>query len=144
MGRRRWKLGLLAALALGGVAICAAASAQGIGCANMPSTVPQYFGFGYGAGHHAPIVRTPAQQPPRMDRRVRVAARCGPLAPAPYAPLGCYGGCFGGEFAPQMPHYPGMPYQGSLHAPVVMPTPTPVANPTPQSDNRQAWHPLVR
>jgi hypothetical protein len=134
----------MAALALGGVEWGGTASAQGIGCAKMPSTVPQYFGFGYGAGHHAPIVRTPAQQPPRMDRRVRVAARCGTLGPAPYAPLGCYSGCYGAECAPQVPYYPDMPYQGSLQSPGLMPTPTPVANPAPHADNRQAWHPLVR
>lgn len=144
MGHRRWNLKLMAALALGVVDMGGTASAQGIGFANMPSTVPQYFGCGYGAGHHAPMVRTPAQQPPRMDRRVRVAARCGPLGPAPYASLDCYGGCYGGGCAPQATFNPGVPYQSGVQAPAVLPAPSPIANPALRPDNRQAWHSPVQ
>lgn len=66
-------------------------SAQSLGCLALPSTMPQVIGYGYGAGHHAPIVRTPAQRPPRMDRHVKAPACYGPLCPEPYAPIGCYG-----------------------------------------------------
>jgi hypothetical protein len=72
------------------------ASAQSLGSMALPSTFPQFIGYGYGAGHHAPIVRTPGQQPPRMDRRMKAPACYGPLCPEPYAPMGCYGGaCYG-------------------------------------------------
>lgn len=30
---------------------------------NMPSTPAQYFGYGYGPGHHAPALRMPCCQP---------------------------------------------------------------------------------
>lgn len=73
------------------------AAAQSIGCMRLPSTVGQYFGYGYGAGHHAPIVRTPHQEPQRIARRTFAPPWCGPLQPLPYEPAGCYGpaGCAG-------------------------------------------------
>lgn len=74
------------------------ASAQSLGFMALPSTVPQYLGYGYGAGHHVPIVRTPQQRPDRMDRRTVAPPCCGPLCPQPYMPVGCYGpGCNGPE-----------------------------------------------
>jgi hypothetical protein len=84
-------------LAVGGAVMLAAlasgrpAAAQSLGCLALPSTVPQFFGYGYGAGHHVPIVRTPRQQPPRMQRRAMAPACYGPLCPQPYMPAGCYG-----------------------------------------------------
>jgi hypothetical protein len=87
-----------AGIVVTGAAIACAgqASAQSLGFMALPSTVPQFFGFGYGAGHHTSIVRTPAQQPPRMDRCMKAPACYGPLYPEPYAPIGCYGGaCHG-------------------------------------------------
>jgi len=82
-------LGLLAAA----FAIAASdhAAAQSFGFYSMPSRVSQYLGYGYGAGHHAPIVKTPGQRPPRVPRHVRVPAACGPLYAAPVAPIGCTG-----------------------------------------------------
>jgi hypothetical protein len=75
---------------------CGRASAQSFGLLHMPTTVPQYLGWGYGAGHQAPIVRTPGYRPDRMQR-MAFAPRCtGPLCPAPYEPIGCYGGMCSG------------------------------------------------
>lgn len=68
------------------------AQAQAIGFMRMPSTIAQYVGCGYGAGHHAPIVRTPLQRPAYVQRVTIVPAYQGPLYPAGYAPIGCYGG----------------------------------------------------
>jgi hypothetical protein len=157
MVRRLRFSSLLAALAAGSLAFASTASAQNMGFARMPSTVPQYFGFGYGAGHHAPMVRTPGNQPFHVDRRVRVPARCGRLSPAPYAPIGCYGpNCAPGAFAypapPETappPTYPVppeaiVPMPPAPLPPVVVPAPEPVANHPPTPDNRQAWQPLMR
>ena len=67
------------------------AAAQSIGCARMPSRVPQYFGYGYGAGHHAPMVRTPGYPTPHVKHITFVPAYCGSLAPAAYETVRCYG-----------------------------------------------------
>ena len=37
---------------------------------NMPSTPAQYFGYGYGPGHHAPMLRMPCCQPTQGPRVV--------------------------------------------------------------------------
>jgi hypothetical protein len=87
---------------------------QSVGCARMPSTWAQYLGWGYGAGHHAPMVRTPWQHPDRVQRMAFAPPQCGPLAPAPYEIQGCYGGHCG---EPTMNGFPATP-----HAP---PTPAP-------------------
>lgn len=67
------------------------AEAQALGFFHMPSTAAQYMGWGYGAGHHAPIVCTPAQRPSRAPRIASPGPCVGPLGPAPYEPIGCYG-----------------------------------------------------
>jgi hypothetical protein len=88
-------------------------SAQSIGCYHMPSTVAQYFGYCYGAGHHAPIVKTPWQHPQRVQRMSFAPRQCGPLGPAPYEIYGCYGGqcSMSGRHAPMhaAPAEPPMP-----------------------------------
>jgi hypothetical protein len=87
-----------------------AASAQSFGMYSMPSRVTQYLGYGYGAGHHAPIVKTPGQRPPRVPRHVKAPAACGPLYAAPVAPIGCTGeSCYPAatpNFAPGPPMAP--------------------------------------
>ncbi len=80
---------LLAATAA--AAVSQVASAQSIGFYAMPSRFTQYLGYGYGSGHHAPIVRTPGRHPDRIPRRAQGSAECGPLYAAPVAPIGCYG-----------------------------------------------------
>ncbi len=44
------------------------AHGQSFGRWNLPSTTAQVFGYGNGAGHHAPMVRTPSCRPPRVAR----------------------------------------------------------------------------
>lgn len=51
-------------------------SAQSLGFHNLPCTVPQYTGHGFGAGHHAPLIRGTHYHAPRMPRYVRVPG-CG-------------------------------------------------------------------
>jgi hypothetical protein len=58
----------------------------------LPSTLAQYVGCGYGAGHHAPIVRTPLKRPDRVQRVMVVWPQHSQWQPAGYAPIGCYGG----------------------------------------------------
>lgn len=71
-------------------ASAATGHAQSWGPSHLPSRFSQYLGWGYGAGHHAPIVRTPGLHPPRTPRWIVHAAADGPLYVAPYRPLGCY------------------------------------------------------
>ncbi|HMP05594.1 MAG TPA: hypothetical protein PJ982_04525 [Lacipirellulaceae bacterium] len=99
------------ALCVAAVLHCGEARAQALGCLALPSTVPQYLGYGYGAGHHAPIVRTPSQLPHRGVRRVKLPACYGPLAPLEPMPTACgQGGCFDpygmGPWAAQTPVHP--------------------------------------
>jgi hypothetical protein len=77
-------------------------AAESIGRASMPSRLAQYLGYGYGAGHHAPMVRTPGQHPQHVPRNVRVPRSSGPLYPAAYAPVGCYGEACYPAPAPQL------------------------------------------
>jgi len=109
------------------LAWCETARAQSVGCFGMPSRASQYFGYGYGAGHHAPIVRSWGQHPSRVPRNVHVPAAQGPLYPAPYAPVGCYG-----QFCEPAP-----PYSEAYPEPV--PAPEPAA-----ADAREAWRPFGR
>jgi len=51
-----------------------AARAQAYGPWRIPSTAAQFFGFGFGAGHHAPIVRSLGGCPPRIARVAFVPA----------------------------------------------------------------------
>ncbi|TWU27419.1 hypothetical protein [Bythopirellula polymerisocia] len=44
--------------------------AQSIGYWHLPSTAPQYCGFGCGPGHHVPMIRTHGCVPPRVPRCV--------------------------------------------------------------------------
>jgi hypothetical protein len=106
------------------VMACAAAdaSAQAIGVYHMPSTVPQYLGWGYGAGHHAPMVCSAAQRPDRSTRLAKAQPCYGPLGPACYEPIGCYGG--GCCMAPHASAGP------ALLRPQV--TATPIAPPAPR------------
>jgi hypothetical protein len=138
---------------------------QSIGCARMPSTVGQYFGYGYGAGHHAPIVRTPGHRPTRAPRMAVVHPAEGALYPAPYGPGGCvHGQCsragqshFGSEYGPAQSEMASSAY-GDPAAPARLhPLPTadspyrasPVMEPQPpilqynvgfpQTTSRQTW-----
>ena len=108
-----------AGLVLGLIVAAAACSGetpcygQSFGCAHLPSTVVQYLGYGYGAGHHLPIVKTPWQHPQRAQRMAFAPPQCGPLGPAPYEIYGCYGGqCMGPAMlgpSPAAPPEPPMP-----------------------------------
>jgi hypothetical protein len=118
---------LAVALAVLAVEPAAEVGAESIGRASMPSSVAQYFGYGYGAGRHAAIVRTPGMHGPHMPRNVRVPRYVGPLYPAPYAPVRCYGeACYPTETPAAVPE------------PVPMPDvmPAPVTAPAP---DRQVW-----
>jgi hypothetical protein len=63
---------LLVGAVLVGSLMAGEASAQSLGYWALPSTTPQYFGFGYGPGHHAPIIRAHGCRPDDGPRRVRV------------------------------------------------------------------------
>lgn len=94
----RLRRAALSAVTVLAIATAANVSAESLGRASMPSSVAQYFGYGYGAGRHAPLVRTPGMHGPHVPRNVRVPRYVGPLYPAPYAPVRCYGeACYGAE-----------------------------------------------
>lgn len=76
----------------------------------MPSTRAQWWGYGYGPGHHAPMLHTPGAAPAGGPRNIHDHGGCALTYPAPYAPIGCYGGACGPagpasyshpEFAPE-------------------------------------------
>lgn len=143
---------LVAALTSGAALAASTAGAQSRGYMRMPSTFAQYVGCGYGAGHHAPIVRTPLQRPDRVQRVMLVAPCEGLMPPAGYAPIGCYGGACGAHdaweypepsavmmtpqmAAPPLPAAAPAPPAGAAGAP--LPVPPPAATmPTP---DRAAW-----
>ena len=55
----RWTI-LLATVAACG--LTNEAAAQSLGPKDMPSRLCQCFGYGWGAGYHAPLVRTPGER----------------------------------------------------------------------------------
>ena len=153
MARNRISLfALVNALIFAIVLAAAPADAQSIGFARMPSTVSQYFGCGYGAGHHAPIVYTPGQLPDRMDRHQRVPAYWGQMSPTAYAPIGCGSGgcCTTGTYTAKAPYgVDALPPTSNTapggRAPIPEPLPAPlpaVANPQAHRDNRPTWQPV--
>ena len=87
-----------------------AACGQSFGRWNLPSTTAQVFGYGNGAGHHAPMVRTLGCKPERVPRvalvpcksRVGCSACKQPnFVPMPTMPTSCRGGHCGVHAAPQ-------------------------------------------
>jgi len=65
------------------------ASAQSFGHYHLPSTLPQFCGLGYGAGHHAPMIRPGKCEPLRVQRYVHVpgCGACGSM------PMESFPGC---------------------------------------------------
>ena len=62
------------------------AQGQSFGYWHVPSTTAQFFGHGYGAGHHAPIVRSSCTKPPYVPQRVYLSSfqqRCHSFVTAP-------------------------------------------------------------
>ncbi len=116
--RRTLAMGL-ATLAFGLIA-AERVNAQGFGVSTRPSTFMQCMGYGFGAGPHAPIVRTPRQEPPHTQRMMFAPPCRGPLQPAPYVIMRCTGGCETGNCGCGNLGYP-QP-AGELIAP---PAPTP-------------------
>jgi hypothetical protein len=63
------------------VSLASHAQGQSLGHYHLPSTVPQFCGLGYGAGHHAPMIRPTNCHPPRMQRYIHMpgCGACGAL-----------------------------------------------------------------
>jgi hypothetical protein len=124
----RWALLAFGVTAMG----AASARGQSLGCFEMPSRVTQYFGYGYGAGHHVPIGRTPGPGPGRIPRNVTLPESCGGPYVAPYQPIGCYGeACYGAR--PMLEPTPVLAPEG------VMSPVGPAALPAPPAPERGAW-----
>lgn len=56
--------------------------AKGTGLWRLPSSTAQYFGYGYGPGHHAPMIRSPGYRPPQVQRLKFIPAKQGPFCNA--------------------------------------------------------------
>jgi hypothetical protein len=128
------KRALTMLLTAGAVAVISdRADAQSLG---TPSRVCQCMGCGWGAGYHAPLVRTPGVHPQRVPRNVPIPAGCGPLYPAAYEPLGCYSeACYQGRVGIPTPAL--MPAPASFpQVPTVQPAPAPTLAPV---NDRHAW-----
>ncbi|MCA9238208.1 MAG: hypothetical protein KDA44_22200, partial [Planctomycetales bacterium] len=76
------------------VLLCSAALGNDIGRWRMPSTVAQASAFGYGPGHHAPIVRAPGYRTPPAPRIVLAPPGQPPFCPQAYREIG---GCGAGS-----------------------------------------------
>lgn len=71
-----------------GVLCGSSAMGQSLGLMKLPSSVPQYLSVGYGPGRHAPLVKVPGQEPPRVPKHT-ISPGYSPQAP--YAPITCGG-----------------------------------------------------
>ncbi len=102
----------------------------------MPSNCAQWWGYGYGPGHHAPMIKSRGAEPESGPRYVKMPAGCGLTCPAPYAPIGCYGnGCQCGETGGEAGYLPGA-------GPVIYSQPQPTMAPPPaaaQRDDSFTW-----
>lgn len=58
----------LSAIFLAASACMQSAQAQDCGLWNVPGNTGQFFGHGFGAGHHAPMVRAPRRHPHHVPR----------------------------------------------------------------------------
>lgn len=112
------------------IALCSeTACAQSFGRWHMPSTTAQFFGFCYGPGHHAPMVRVPHYQPMHTQRFEFQPASCQQCArPAQHlawtaSPNASYqnGGCSGpgclGNHPPAPAERVVAPHQPTMLAP---------------------------
>lgn len=77
--RRPLEFALVALLALSFMP--SVSLAKGTGLWRLPSSTAQYFGYGYGPGHHAPMIRSPGYQPPQVQRLKFIPAKQGPFCP---------------------------------------------------------------
>lgn len=75
--RRPLEFALVALLALS--LMQSASLAKGTGLWRLPSSTAQYFGYGYGPGHHAPMIRSPGYRPPQVQRLKFIPANQGPF-----------------------------------------------------------------
>ncbi len=121
---------LLANMAL--LACCCADTVQGqsFGPWHLPSTTGQYWGHGVGAGHHAPMVRTPGCRALHVPRVAMMPARkrcdC-MMQPLETMHVGCGAGSshLHGAYRQAHPH-PAMIQQPVIHQPVIaQPAPCP-------------------
>lgn len=111
-----------------------AAWAQSMGRWNVPSTPAQFFGYGYGPGHQAPIVRAPGYQPLRVPRLAVVPAGCQPFCQVgwqdnDYGDLRCIdAGCCHGPLEPDA--FPAIQATPATAQPPVSPLPSPPSGPS--------------
>lgn len=131
----------------------------------MPSTIAQAAGFGYGPGHHAPMVRAPHHRTPPAPRVTVVPPGVQPFCPQAYRNIaGCggdcgAGGCPGwmrpGPYAPPMIYGPALspaapgPEWPQVEAEPIAPGPSPQpaepqleAPPAPGSGGERGPEPL--
>ncbi|RIK75337.1 MAG: hypothetical protein DCC67_15435 [Planctomycetota bacterium] len=117
----RFRRGVAAGIAIGSALTAGAglARAESCGLYHMPSRFSQYLGWGYGAGHHVPIVKTPAHARPWASPCAFPAAVSPPLYPVAYQPLRCsHEAYYGAALLPA-----GATIAGSAPATTVSPAP---------------------
>jgi len=119
------------------VLVCLAvgsAEGQSLGRWRLPSTPAQFFGCGFGPGHHAPIVRMPCSIPMSVKRLefVRPSVDQGYCEYAGCVDQPYYGGSSGVQPMPSIPIAPSAP---SIHSPDLFSAPAkPIAPKASQSD----------
>lgn len=114
-----------------GLLLSGAASSRAAGRWNLPSSVPQYFGYGHGPGYHAPRIRVRGYYPPHQPRYVVVhsSSGCNSFYPDRGQPGQDFGACSHGTEAVQpVPMMPAMPAD-SVVEPIPAAEPLPVPDP---------------
>lgn len=143
-GVERYAMSITIQLAVGAIALATTltsprqAAAWFPGFPPQPSNCAQWWGYGYGPGHQAPMVKTRDAASERGPRYVYVPRGCELPYPAPYAPIGCYGGAGGcgcGANQGEAGYLPGA-------GPMVYPHAQPAMAPPPaaaQRDDSLTW-----
>jgi len=113
------------------------AEGQSLGIWRLPSTPAQFFGFGYGPGRHAPMVRMPCHTPMSVQRLEIVHPQVG----QGYCEVGCAGQpYYGGRSMVQpMQSWPTNTSQNLFSAPTKAITPM---APQPDPDEPRTGEPL--
>lgn len=102
-----------------GVAATAAQAAPGV--FNMPTTLPQCFGYGCGPGHHAHMALKPCYRGWSMGKQIRR------MQPDDYPTLYQRQAMYGGMVTPAAPRYDYAPAAGYAAPAAVHHAPTPAA-----------------
>lgn len=82
-----WKPSVMRPIAFAAALLLIAAPAPGAGWYNLPTSLQQCMGLGFGPGHHAPMLLGPVMKVPTSAQRIQRL----PSAPQSAGAHGCFG-----------------------------------------------------